>query len=71
MKNERYRKSFVGRTKNTLFQYFLKIVLPVVLLIVFYEEVAGKHSPRKPMYKQYINMPSLIGFLNFEVAKVV
>ena len=46
-------------------------MLPLFLCIALYEDLCGANSPRKAWYKSYLGMPNLIGFLNFEVVKVV
>lgn len=67
----RYEKSLRGVTSKSLYPYFLKFVLPIVLFIAISEDFCSLHSPRREMWKGKLGMPDLAGFLNFEVANVV
>jgi len=67
----RYEKSLRGTTSKSLYPYFVKFVLPIVLCIAISEDFCNLHSPRRDMWKGKLGMPDLAGFLNWEVTTVI
>jgi hypothetical protein len=64
-----YRKSWRGRTKNSLFNYFLKVVIPLMILIAMLEE-ANPRCPRYYYWKTKLKIPFVNDFVISEVMKI-
>ena len=63
-----YKKSWRGKTSGSLFSYFLKIFLPILVVVALWEDGTNAASPRRGWWKNKISIPDLHEYLMFEVA---
>jgi len=63
---EAYRKSWRGKTSNSLYHYFLKFAFPLMLVVAMLEE-ANPNCPRYGTWKGKFNIPTMTDFLMVEV----
>ena len=61
-----YKQSWRGRTSNSLYHYFLKIAMPLIIVIAMLEE-ANPRCPRYGSWKGYLNIPTMTDFMMVEV----
>ena len=67
--NEIYKKSWRGRTSNSLYHYFLKIAIPLIFIIAILEE-ANPKCPRYGIWKGKLNIPSMTDFMMVEIMQI-
>jgi len=67
---EVYDGSVRGKSMKVLWPYFTRFVLPCVLMLALWEDMANADSPRRGLWKQRLAMPDVNDYLMFEVGGV-
>lgn len=67
---EVYDGSVRGKSMHFLWPYFTRFVLPCVLMLALWEDMANAESPRRGWWKQKLAMPDVNDYLMFEVGGV-
>lgn len=63
-----YDLSFSGNVSKTLTTWYLKIFLPICLLVTLYESLSNREwTSTHIWWRQHLTIPDMVDFLNFEI----